>query len=257
MASPTSTSWDNTSTLSSSGSSGSGAITYALDAGTNGNTSDAVCQLSGPTLSATGVGTCYVDASIAADANYSGATSADVTVTFTKSNQSITAMASPTSTSWTDTSTVSSFGTSGSGAITYALDSGTNGNTSDGVCQLSGTTLSASGPATCYVDASIAADETYLGATSADVTVTFTKATQSITALATPTSTSWSNTSTVSSSGSSGTGAITYALDKGTNGNTSSSACSLSGMTPGDGSWDLLRRRFDRSGLHLLGSHLS
>jgi hypothetical protein len=230
-ASTTSTGWANTSTVSPSGYSGTGAITYALDAGTNGHTSDAVCQLTGATVSATGPGTCYVSASIAADATYQSATSTDVAVTFTQAAQSITASVLPTSTTWTSTSTVSTSGSSGTGAITYALDAGTNGNTSDAVCQLAGTTVSATAPGTCYVYATIASDPNYLGATSADVAVTFTLLTQNITASANPTSTTWAGTSTVSSSGSSGSGSITYALDEGTNGHTSSPECRLTGAT--------------------------
>ncbi len=230
-ASPTSTSWATTSTVTPSGYSGTGAITYTLDEGTNGNTSDPACQLSGATVSATGAGTCYVYASIAADTTYESATSADAAVTFTPAAQSITAMASPTTTTWTNTSTLSSSGSSGTGAITYSLDTGTNGNTSSPVCQLSGTTLSATGPGTCYVDAQIAADTNYQSATSADVAVTFTLLTQSITAAANPTSTSWSTTSTLSSFGTSGSGAITYFLDTGTNGHTSSPVCQLAGTT--------------------------
>jgi ribosomal protein L24E len=230
-ANPTLTSWANTSTVSSSGTSGTGTISYTLDEGGNGHTSDPVCRLSGTTVSATGAGTCYVDASIAADSNYAAATSIDVAVTFTQVAQSITAGANPTSTSWANTSTASSSGSSGTGAVTYALDEGGNGNNSDPVCQLSGTTVSATGAGTCYVDATIAPDANYLGATSPDVVVTFTVAPQSITASASPTSTSWTNTSTVSSSGFAGTGVVTYSIDQGTHGNTSSSVCSIAGTT--------------------------
>ena len=231
MANPTTTSWANASTLSSSGTSGSGAITYSLDDGSHGNASDSVCQLTSTSLSATGPGACYVYATIAADANYQTATSADVAVTFTLLTQSISVSADPTTTTWVNTSSLSSFGTSGSGAITYFLDSGSNGHTSDPVCQLSDTTLSASGGGTCYVYATIAADSTYESATSADVALTFTQIGQTITASALPTSTSWANTSTVSSSGSSGTGAITYSLDAGSNGHNSSPVCQLSDTT--------------------------
>ncbi len=212
-ADPTSTSWTNSSTVSASSFSGTGAISYTLDEGSNGNTSDPACSLSGATVSASGAGTCYVDASIAADSTYTAATSTDVAVTFTKAPQSITASADPTSTSWANTSTVSSSGSSGTGTITYTLDEGENGNASDPVCQLAGTTVSATASGTCYVYAFIAGDSNYDAATSTDVAVAFTKLAQSITALANPTSTSWANTSTVSSSGTSGSGAITYTLD--------------------------------------------
>lgn len=51
--------------------------------------SSSFCSLSGTTLSATGPGTCYAYAAIASDTGYRGATSSDVTVTFTAISQSI------------------------------------------------------------------------------------------------------------------------------------------------------------------------
>src|SRR5487761_2162077 len=214
--SSSSTPWSNTVTVGSTGSSGTGAITFNLDP-----SSDAVCHLSGTTLSATGAGTCYVSASIAADANYTGATSALVPVTFTAADQTITATVSSSSTPWSNTVTVGSTGSSGTGAITFNLDP-----SSDAVCHLSGTTLSATGAGTCYVSASIAADANYTGATSALVPVTFTAADQTITATVSSSSTPWSNTVTVGSTGSSGTGAITFNLDP-----SSDAVCHLSGTT--------------------------
>ncbi len=221
----------STVTVGSTGSLGTGAITLSLDSGANGSTSDSVCSLSGATLSATGPGTCYVYASIAADDNYGAATSPDVTVTFTAASQSITATVSASSAPFTSTVTVGSTGSLGTGAITLSLDSGANGSTSDSVCSLSGATLSATGPGTCYVYASIAADDNYGAATSPDVTVTFTAASQSITATVSASSAPFTSTVTVGSTGSLGTGAITLSLDSGANGSTSDSVCSLSGAT--------------------------
>ena len=92
--------------------------------------------------------------------------------------QSITASANPTATNWTNTSTLSSSGYSGTGLLTYSLDSGSNGHTSSSVCQLSGATVSATGPGVCHLYATIAADSTYQAATSHDITVTFWRAPQ-------------------------------------------------------------------------------
>ena len=229
--SSSSTPWSNTVTVGSTGSSGTGLITLSLDSGANGKTSDAVCRLNGTTLSATGSGDCYVYASIAADANYTAATSADQEVVFTAAGQSITATVSSSSTPWSNTVTVGSTGSSGTGLITLSLDSGANGKTSDAVCRLNGTTLSATGSGDCYVYASIAADANYTAATSADQEVVFTAAGQSITATVSSSSTPWSNTVTVGSTGSSGTGLITLSLDSGANGKTSDAVCRLNGTT--------------------------
>ncbi len=241
VPSSTSTPWANLVTLSSSGSSGTGAVSFALDSGTNGNESDPVCALSGNSLSASGPGDCWVDATIGADASYDAATSSDVEVVFTAASpQSISVVPSSTSTPWANLVTLSSSGSSGTGAVSFALDSGTNGNESDPVCALSGNSLSASGPGDCWVDATIGADASYDAATSSDVEVVFTAASpQSISVVPSSTSTPWANLVTLSSSGSSGTGAVTFALDSGTNGNESDPVCALSGNSlsasgPGD-----------------------
>lgn len=64
--------------LSSSGGSGSGAVSYTVVGGTA-----AGCAISGAALTATGPGTCVVEATKAGDGTYASATSAPVTVTFT------------------------------------------------------------------------------------------------------------------------------------------------------------------------------
>ncbi|WP_158273404.1 IPTL-CTERM sorting domain-containing protein [Limnohabitans sp. 2KL-51] len=74
---------NGTTTLSTTGGSGTGAVSYSLISGP--------CTLSGATLTGTGVGSCIVTASKAADSTYSSATSSQLTVT-------ITASASPSTT---------------------------------------------------------------------------------------------------------------------------------------------------------------
>ena len=229
VPSATSTPWANPVTLSSSGSSGTGAVSYSLDDGANGNTSDPLCALSGSSLSALGPADCWVDATIAGDADYTAATSSDVEVVFTAAPQAITVVPSSTSTPWADPVTLSSSGSSGNGAVSYALDSGVNGNVSDPVCALSGNALSASGPGDCWVDATIAADASYDAATSSDVEVVFSGETpQAITVIPSSTSMPWADPVTLSSSGSSGTGAVSFSLDSGVNGNVSDPVCALS-----------------------------
>jgi hypothetical protein len=224
-----STPWNTTVTVGSTGSLGGGTISLSLDTGSNGSDSSSACSLIGTSLTATGPGTCYVYASIAADGDYNTATSADQTVTFTTANQTITATVSSNSTPWNTTVTVGSTGSLGGGTISLSLDTSSNGNISDGVCSLIGTSLTATGPGTCYVYASIAADGDYNTATSADQTVTFTTANQTITATVSSNSTPWNTTVTVGSTGSLGGGTITLALDGGGNGNTSSPYCNFVG----------------------------
>jgi hypothetical protein len=92
----------------------------------------------------------------------------------TPGTQTISATVSSSSTSYSSSVTVSSTGSSGTGAISYLLDTGGTGSTSSGVCKLSGTSLTATGPGTCYVYVTIAADSNYGAATSSDQTVVFT-----------------------------------------------------------------------------------
>src|SRR5487761_2311706 len=217
--SSSSTPWSNTVTVGSTGSSGTGAITFNLDP-----SSDAVCHLSGTTLSATGAGTCYVSASIAADANYTGATSALVPVTFTAADQTIT-FAESGQGSWATTrSKVNGLAKSGTGTVSYFIDTGSNGHTSPSGCAvdpLSGA-VSASGAVTCYVYAVIAPDVNYLGATSSDVAVSFTLASQVIYAV--PASGMVGTPVVLHATGYTGTGAISFALA----GGGTATGCSIS-----------------------------
>ncbi|MCX6603987.1 MAG: hypothetical protein NTV52_10370 [Acidobacteria bacterium] len=65
---------DGTTTLSATGGSGGGAVTYAVTAG------GANCTLSGSKLTGKAVGTCTVTATKVANSNYNAAT-AGVTIT--------------------------------------------------------------------------------------------------------------------------------------------------------------------------------
>jgi hypothetical protein len=180
-ASRTSTSYKQGSHLSAWGYSGTGTISYELDMGSYGHTSSWACRLSGSTLSSLLPTDCWVYATIGADANYQSAQSADVEITFTPASvtpvlaaQSISVSASPTSAGWTATSDLLASGYLGTGTVSYALDTGSFGETSSSGCRLSGTTLSASGPGACWVYAAIGADADYQSAQSADIKVTFT-----------------------------------------------------------------------------------
>ena len=76
IATPASILFGETSTLSTSGGSGSGTVSYAVTAG------DTFCEVGGATLTGTGLGTCTVTATKEASANYLQAT-ATVEVTIT------------------------------------------------------------------------------------------------------------------------------------------------------------------------------
>jgi hypothetical protein len=91
-ASPSSVNVNGTSTLSTTGGSGTGAVSYTLVSGP--------CTLSGATLTGTGVGSCVVTATKAADSNYASATSSPVTVSVTLAAPSSQAAPIPTLSEW-------------------------------------------------------------------------------------------------------------------------------------------------------------
>ncbi len=230
----------NTTTATVSGltiTGTAGTVTYYLDNGTNGNTSDLVCSVNPSTgeVSATGTGTCYVYATVSGDPNYVDATSSDVTVSFTKAANAISFNETGAGAWNTTTATVSGLTITGTaGTVTYYLDNGTNGNTSDLVCSVNPSTgeVSATGTGTCYVYATVSGDPNYVDATSSDVTVSFTKAANAISFNETGAGAWNTTTATVSGLTITGTaGTVTYYLDNGTNGNTSDLVCSVNPST--------------------------
>jgi uncharacterized protein with beta-barrel porin domain len=210
------------STLSTTGGSGTGAVTYAVTSGS--------CGLAGQMLSvgfAMAGSTCTVTATKDADSTYASTTATlNVSVVALTAQSTLTALASPTSiTAGAGSSALSTSGGSGTGAVTYAVTSG--------ACTVSGSTLSAgsaAGGSTCTVTATKAADSTYNSTTATvNVSVVALTAQSTLTAFASPSSiTVGTGSSTLSTSGGSGTGAISYAVTAG--------ACTLSGNTLSAGS---------------------
>jgi hypothetical protein len=131
---------------------------------------ETVCTVKDTTLTLVGAGTCNVKADQAGNTTFSAATqvSKDITVSAAAvlSQQStLSVVPAKTSLNTSATTTMGSSGGSGTGAVTYAV--------SDGNCSISGTTLTAQSTAgTCKVTATKAADNSYLAATSAEVSIT-------------------------------------------------------------------------------------
>ncbi|MBA4697091.1 MAG: fibronectin type III domain-containing protein [Legionella sp.] len=209
IATPSSIVYQGTSTLSTSGGSGTGAVTYTVVSGS--------CSITGTTLTGTGVGTCSVTATKAGDTNYQPITSSAITITVTRAPQAaLTAAANPTSIVYLGTSSLSSTGGSGTGAVSYSVESGS--------CSVAASSLIGTGVGTCSVTATKAGDVNYQPITSSPITVTVTQAPQTaLTVTATPSSIVYQGTSTLSTSGGSGTGAVTYTVASG--------SCSITGTT--------------------------
>ena len=186
-------------TLTTSGGSGGGAITFAVT-GTN-------CTLSGATLNSTAPTTCAVVATSAASTNYFAATSASKTFTFTAATQPTltignTVLSNPAGTAVT----VSQAGGGGIGA--QSIRSTTTGCTVSGMT-INRTTLLGS----CSVTTTRAANGIYASATSAAVNFTFTATAQTsplVVSNNVTTITKGTTGVTLTSSGGSGTGTVSY-----------------------------------------------
>ena len=152
---------------------------------------------------------------------YFAATTGILTVTTdTRGSQTtLTATSTPGTVAYGATSTLSSSGGSGTGAVTFSAGASTG-------CSVAGTVLSVTNASgTCSVTATKAADKHYLSATSAAVTVTLVKANQAtLTAIATPSTVAYGAISTLSSSGGSGTGVVTFSVG-------ASTGCNITGGT--------------------------
>lgn len=211
-----------TTTVSTTGGSGTGSVTYAIQAG-----SASVCSISGTTVTILTAGNCVVVATKAADTNFL-VTTGSVTILVSKGNQnSFTVSATSTSLTYRSspalTTAVSTSGGSGTGAVTYAIAAH-----AASVCSISGTTVTVLSAGTCEVIATKAADANYLEAT-ASVNITITKANQSaLNPTASPAtimlSADGSATTALSATGGSGTGSLAWTVDAG-----SESICSIDG----------------------------
>jgi type II secretory pathway pseudopilin PulG len=99
-------------------------------------------------------------------------------------SRTITVAASPLSPVLPQTSALTYSVSGGGGTPTFSVDNGVNGKTSSSACSITNTTLSATGPGTCFVYVIITADPTYAAAVSSDVTVTFSSSATTTTAVA-------------------------------------------------------------------------
>ena len=152
-----------TLTLSTTGGSGGGALTYSLV-----SAGSASCSLSGAVLTPSSSGTCTVSATKAGDGTYSSISTGTVTITVSKLAQASLSFAA-TATVFGTNLTLATSGGSGTGAVTYSLVSAGSAS-----CSLSGAVLSTSSVGSCTVSASKASDSTYNSATTGAITITVT-----------------------------------------------------------------------------------
>ncbi len=153
IATPASIAFNGSSALSTSGGSGTGAVSYVVTTGTT------ICSVAGSTLTGIGVGTCTVTATKAADANFSAATATvDISVGLAP-QATLTAIATPASIAFNGSSALSTSGGSGTGAVSYVVTTGTT------ICSVAGSTLTGIAVGTCTVTATKTADANFSAAT--------------------------------------------------------------------------------------------
>ena len=118
---PSSLTYGTTTTVTASGGSGTGALSFSAGSSTG-------CSLSGTTLSVTNAsGTCSLTATKAADSNYNQAVSAAFPVTLVKANSTTTATFTTTQTVTGTTATLTTkvtpqYAGTPTGTVTYSLD---------------------------------------------------------------------------------------------------------------------------------------
>ena len=211
VSSPSSVSAGSTTGLTVSGALGSGAKSFAVTSGA------ASCSISGDVLTAIGVGSCEIVATVAEDSTYASATSAPQTVMVTRAPQTIAMSGStPASVVAGSSTPLTATGYSGTGARTFSIASGPT------YCAISGGNLVALAAGTCTVGVSMADDSVYASASSAPVSVEVTRAPRTLT-LSAPASMSATQSATLSVTGASGTSPVVYSIVTG------GASCQLTG----------------------------
>ena len=152
--------------MSTTGSLGNGAVTYAISAGGTATSCTLSNSSNAATITATSNGTCFIKATIAAGGGYEAGTSPNATFTFNTAAQSALSLSS-LSGSFGTALTLTTSGGSGGGTVSYVYAAGTT------TCSLSGSTLTANGAGTCLITATKAADANYSLAVASQATVTF------------------------------------------------------------------------------------
>jgi hypothetical protein len=197
--------------MSTSGSSGTGAITYAIVAGGSATSCALSNSSASATISATSSGTCLVAATIAQDDSYNSATSSNLTFTFSRTTPTFSSWSNVTKTFGDAPYTVTAPTVTGSisGTFTYS-------SSSTSVISIDGTTFTVAGGGSTTITATFTPTNAtdYSSATTTH-TVTVSRTSQSITFSSLGTSSKsfpYSQELSMSTSGSSGAGGITYAI---------------------------------------------
>ncbi len=206
--SSTSATYGQTLSLTTTGGSGTGAVSWQVVSGT--------CSIDGSSLTPGNAGSaCVVRATKAQDGNYLVRSSVDTAVTIARAAQA-TLTVSSTSATYGEILQLTTSGGSGNGAVSWQVVSGT--------CSVVGNDLTpGNAGSACVVRATKAQDTNYLVRSSADTTIAIGKANQTGFTITSNTAfTTGASLSLTASGGQSG-GAVTWSLNSG--------ACTLAGST--------------------------
>jgi hypothetical protein len=152
-------------TLTTSGGSGTGDVSYAVVDGTASG-----CSITAGVLSVSSAGTCLVTATKAADSGYNAVSSPSTTVSFAKAPQSITFTSQPPAKPQVGGGyTVAATADSGL-PIALSIDS----SSGTGVCSIAGAVVSFTAAGVCVIDANQAGNGNYLASVVSQQTITVT-----------------------------------------------------------------------------------
>ena len=207
-----------TYTVTASGGASGNPVTFSIDASTN-----AICSISGATVTFVAVGTCVIDANQAGNANYEAATQVQQSVDPEPGTQSITFTSTPPNSGVVGgTYTVTASGGASGNPVTFSIDASANGS-----CSVSGATVTFVAVGTCVIDANQAGNANYEAATQVQQSVDPEPGTQSIAFTSTPPNSEVvGGTYTVTASGGASGNPVTFSIDASTN-----AICSISGAT--------------------------
>ena len=189
-------------TLSVSGGSGTGAVSYSVTSGS------ANCSITSGVVNARFTGSCTLTTTKAADVNYLQKQITN-TLTFIKAAQSSIQVTS-TSGSYGTPIQLTSTGGSGLGAVTYSVSD--NGSAS---CVVSGTQLTFTSAGSCKVTATRDADNVFDARSSASTTITIDRINQMPLSVATSTGDLFTGI-IVAVTGGGGTGSVSTSVTSGT-----------------------------------------
>ena len=191
-------------TLTTTGGSGGGAVTYARDSGP--------CSISGSTFTPTSAGTCYVTATMAANGNYLAANSASTAITIRKFT--------PIFQSWIDASATygdSNFDLTAPTVNGSILGIFTYSSATTSVATVSGNTLTVIGAGTSVITATFTPSDAtnYLSGGTTTMTVRVGQISQLSTLAISSIAATYGSNLTLATTGGSGSGLVTYVRNSG------------------------------------------